>query len=93
MAASGNRSIQVSTNTGSNVNLSVFACHHGGGQSAGIVTVTATATPAYLMGWHFGAAGEWMRAVIKDTTNGRTYDVTMTVGSSYNNNSLVCIEV
>jgi hypothetical protein len=93
MASGGNRSMQVSSNTGANANLTVFACHHGGGQASGPITMTATTTAAYLMGWNFGAAGEWMRVVVNDTTNGRWYDATLTVGSGYNANSFAGFEI
>jgi hypothetical protein len=93
MASGGNRSLQVSSNTGANVNITAHAIHHNGGQSAGVITMTATTTAAYVMAWNFGAAGEWMRAVINDTSSGRWYDVTLTVGSSYNNNALVGYEI
>jgi hypothetical protein len=94
MAASGNRSLQVSSNTGANVNLAVFMCHDGGGGSTGTSTMTATTTPTYLnSSWSFGAAGNWQRAVVQDNTNGRFFDITMVVGGSYNSNAFAGFEI
>lgn len=94
MAASGNRSLQVSSNTGANVNLAFFLCHDAGGASTGTFTMTATTTPAYLNStWNFGAAGNWQRAVVSDTTNGRFYDITMVVGASFNTNAFAGFEI
>jgi hypothetical protein len=92
--ASGNRSIQVLSNSGATLGISSRSIHFNGGEAAQSSQTIGTATWAYLnSGWNFANPGEWERSFIRDDTNKRMYDITMVVGSSFNGNLFACIEL
>jgi hypothetical protein len=86
---SGNRSIQVTSTTGSNCVLQVQNIHVTGAAGTGLANVTANpTTPTYInSSWNFGSSGQYQQCNISDTTNGRFYEVIMEIGASYNNNT------
>jgi hypothetical protein len=87
MAASGNTSMQVSTANGT-ATLRIQNQHNGGGAGTGLVSRSATTTPAYVNStWNFGTSGQWQEATIEHVEEARLYRVRMEVGASYSNNT------
>jgi hypothetical protein len=87
---SGNRSLQLSTITGT---YSVYGSdvHSQNGISGSTITsgsaITITTTPTYIVpGYHFAVAGATQTWVLMDTGNAIAWRITMIIGSSYNNN-------
>ena len=94
IAPSGNRSVQIRSNTGSNISLTIHNLWSDGGAGAGLVNMTATTTMAHVNNsWNFGTQGQHQTLVINDTTNNRCYSVVAEIGGSYLNNSFSCVEL
>jgi len=92
VTTSGSRGISVaavSTSFYCNIGAS-FANSGGGsgGNSAYNQNITTTPTSSWF-GWSFGGAGDTAVYTVTDTTNNRMYRITMQIGASYNNNSIV----
>jgi hypothetical protein len=94
LPSSGNRSIQARSNTGGNISVFSRAIHHNGGDGSHSTQTLGPTTWLHInSGWTFHNAGEWERVFIRDDTTQRMYDITMVIGSSYNNNWFACIEL
>ena len=62
-----------------------------GGPGASVLagqTLTTTATSS-IFGWGFTASGDLATYVLTDTTNSRCYRITLQIGASFNNNSII----
>lgn len=88
--ASGNRSLQLSTVTGT---YSVYGSdvHSQNGISGGTIpsgsAVTVTTTPTYInAGYHFATAGATQTWLLMDTGNSIAWRITVIIGASYNDN-------
>jgi hypothetical protein len=94
LAASGNRSLQVSTASGT-ATLKIQNLWSGGASPAtGLVTINATTTPAYINStWNFTSAGVDQDVTILHVETGKIYRMRMEVGASYNNNTFAGIMV
>jgi hypothetical protein len=92
MSTSGNRSLQVSTVSGTYSVYGSDIYYAGGVAGSGIDVGSPRAistTPAYLnSGLHFVGAGYTDIWNIMDTTVGIAWRITMIVGASYNNNMI-----
>jgi hypothetical protein len=88
LAGSGNRSMQISTVSGT-ATLKVQNLWSGGVSPAtGLVTINATATPAYVnSAWNFTSAGVDQDVSILHVETGKFYRMRMEVGGGYNNNT------
>lgn len=90
---SGNRSLQISTVTGT---YSVYGSgiysqigSIAGSTIANSSPLSVTTTPAYLnSGYNFGSAGATDTWIIMDTGQSISWRITMIVGASYNNNMI-----
>jgi hypothetical protein len=95
IASSGNRSLQISTVSGtySVYGSSVYSYNGVGGVTINSgAALSVTTTPAYLAsGYNFTVAGATDTWVIRDTSNTIAWRITMVIGSDYNNN-MVSIE-
>lgn len=87
---SGNRSLQLSTVTGT---YSVYGSdvHSQNGVAGATIeagfAVTVTTTPTYIVpGYHFTTSGSVDTWVLMDTSNTIAWRVTVIIGASYNNN-------
>lgn len=87
---SGNRSLQLSTVTGT---YSVYGSdvHSQGGVSGSTIeagfAVTITTTPTYInAGYHFATSGATQTWLLMDTNNTIAWRVTAIIGSGYSNN-------
>jgi hypothetical protein len=96
MPSAGNRSFQVTSNTGSNITVRYQNVWNGGGGGIGIQSATLVpGTWTYFnSGFNFTSAGSNQHVLINDQTNGnRWYSLVMEVGASFNNNSFALHEV
>jgi hypothetical protein len=95
LAGSGNRSLQVSTVSGtySVYGSGVYSAGGSGGNTiSAAAPVTITTTPAYLAGGlNFTTAGQTDTWIIMDTGNNIAWRISLIVGAAYNNN-MVSIE-
>jgi hypothetical protein len=87
---SGNRSLQLSTITGT-YSLYGSDVHSQNGVSGGTINegtaVTITTTPTYLnAGYHFATAGATQTWILRDVSSTIAWRITMVIGGSYNNN-------
>ena len=87
---SGNRSLQLSTITGT---YSVYGSdvYSQGGISGSTIAeglaVTITTTPTYIIPtYHFGTAGATDTWILRDVSSTIAWRITMVIGGSYNNN-------
>jgi hypothetical protein len=90
----GNRSFQVTTNTGGNITYVYQSLASDGG--AGIGVQSGTLTPGnwtYFSNRNFGGAGTYQNVSFNDQTNNRKYELRLEVGASYANNSYSLSEV
>jgi hypothetical protein len=89
---SGNRSLQLSTVTGSYIiyGSSLYVTDSGGGSRIDYFAPrTITTTPTYLQsGYNFSGAGMIDTWNIMDTTNTFAWRITMIIGANYNNNMI-----
>jgi hypothetical protein len=92
LPASGNRSMQVSTASGT-ATLKIQNLWSGGASPAsGLVTLNATTTPAYINStWNFTSAGVDQDATILHVETGKVYRMRMEVGAGYTNNTFAGI--
>lgn len=58
----------------------------GGASTTGTLTTTPTTS---IFGWGFTATGDIATYVLTDTTNNRCYRITLQIGASFNNNSII----
>jgi hypothetical protein len=88
LAGAGNRSMQVSTVSGT-ATLKIQNLWSGGASPAtGLVTLNATTTPAYINStWNFTSAGVNQDVIIEHVEAAKCYRMRMEVGASYNNNT------
>lgn len=97
MTTTGNRSFQVASGTGAAITLNYGTSNVVAGSHAGLgvntITLDAAGTYQYLRTVNYTNRGDWQRALLRDQTNGRWYDMTMEVGDSYNNNSFMGFEI
>jgi hypothetical protein len=93
VATSGSRSAQVATVTGT-APLQFITYHAAaGGPTSGIQGFTATTSFQYLnSAYNFTSAGDVQIAHIRNTASGRSYLMTMSIGSAFNNNAFVVTE-
>ncbi len=89
VSTSGNRSLQIATVSGSYsvYVIGSYTLFFGGEDGTG-ATFTLTTTPTLAINWNFAAQGDLATYIINDTTNSRTYRITMMIGGSYNNNMI-----
>jgi len=89
VSTSGNRSLQIATVSGSYAVFvnAVYTLFTGGTAGTG-ATFTLTTTPTLAINWNFTSQGDTVIYTIVDTTNSRSYRVTMMIGASYNNNMI-----
>jgi len=93
MSSTGNRSLQVSTVTGtySVIGSGVYSQSGVAGSTVSSL-LTITTTPSYInAGYHFGTAGATDTWILMDAANTIAWRITMIVGFSYNSN-LITIE-
>ena len=84
--ASGNRSLQLRSNTGASIVCNYVTWLTWDGTRVPSANVTVTTTGVYLeASWSFGNSGNSQQAIISDVTNNRRYKVTMMINASYNN--------
>lgn len=91
VTTSGNRGLSLATVTGSftyNIGGTYGAGVGNGGASTGGQTLTTTPT-ASIFGWGFVATGDIATYTLTDTTNNRCYRITVQIGASFNNNSII----
>ncbi len=90
MSSSGNRSLQVSTVSGtySVYGSSVFSYSGVGGSTiANNSPLSITTTPTYIQaGYTFATAGATDTWILMDVSNAIAWRITMIVGAGYNNN-------
>jgi hypothetical protein len=95
MSTSGNRSLQVSTVSGtySVYGSGVYSYGGIGGSTIDVNSpIAISTTPAYIVpSYTFATAGATDTWMLMDTTIGIAWRITLIVGSSYNNN-MICIE-
>jgi len=92
VTSSGNRGLSLAATTGS-FNILIggnYSTSGGANGSSGSGTINTTPS-ASQFGWNFLSAGDTATYIITDTTNSRTYRITMQIGASFNNN-LITIE-
>lgn len=83
------RSLQIATVSGSfAAYISATYTLFGGGVAGTGASITVTTTPALALAWNFTAQGDMATYIINDTTNSRTYRITMMIGGNYNNNMI-----
>jgi hypothetical protein len=90
MAGSGNRSLQVSTVSGtySVIGSGVYSYNGIGGTTLSSL-LTITTTPTYIVaGYQFGVAGSTDTWILMDAANNIAWRISMIVGFSYNNNMI-----
>jgi hypothetical protein len=91
VTTSGNRSLALATVSGSfGAYVSgVYAILGGGSAGTGAsVTITTSTGNTPIIAWNFAGAGDTVTYIVNDTTNSRTYRITMMIGGSYNNNMI-----
>lgn len=91
VTSSSPRGLSLATTTGTiSYNIAGnFATTGGPGASvAAGQTLTTTATSS-IFGWGFTTSGDLATYVLTDTTNSRCYRITVQIGGSFNNNSIV----
>jgi len=89
VSTSGNRSLQIATVSGSYaVYINAIYILFAGGTGGTGTTLTLTTTPTLAINWNFTAQGDTVTYIINDTTNSRTYRITLMIGPSYNNNMI-----
>lgn len=89
VSTAGNRSLQIATVSGSfsAYVIGTYTLFAGGVAGTG-ASITVTTTPALALNWNFIGAGDTVTYIINDTTNSRTYRITMMIGPAYNNNMI-----
>jgi putative ubiquitin-RnfH superfamily antitoxin RatB of RatAB toxin-antitoxin module len=85
LPASGNRSIQMRSVTGT-LTCRAATTWADGGNTANIITSLTTAWTYANSTWNFTTSGHWQDLMFIDQTNNRTYRVRMAIGASYNAN-------
>jgi len=85
----GNRGLSLSTVSGSNTYYigGNYAVNGGSGGSSGSQAVT-TSVATSSFGWNFTGAGDISTYILSDTTNFRSYRITLQIGPGYNNNMI-----
>jgi hypothetical protein len=93
LPASGNRSLQVRSVSGS-VSLRWINFLAWDGTATPTSATVTTASSQYLnSGWSFGGAGNNQHAIVDDITNNKRYKVLMMINGSYNNNVFVIEDI
>jgi hypothetical protein len=90
LAGSGNRSLQVSTVSGtySVIGSGVYSYNGIGGTTLSSLR-TITTTPTYIVdGYQFGVAGSTDTWILMDAANNIAWRISMIVGFSFNNNMI-----
>lgn len=89
VTTSGNRGLSLAATTGSFSILIAgnYATSGGANGSSGSATITTTPSGSQF-NWNFLSAGDIATYIITDTTNSRTYRITLQIGASYNNNMI-----
>lgn len=91
VTTSGNRGLSLATVSGS-FTYNIGGNYATGGGSSGSVlagqTLTTTATSS-IFGWGFTVAGDISTYIITNTSSLQTYRITLQIGGSFNNNSIV----
>lgn len=85
LPASGNRSIQMRSVSGT-LTCRAATVWADGGNTANVLTSLTTAWTYANSTWNFTTAGQWQDVLFIDQTNNRTYRIKMTIGASYNTN-------
>jgi hypothetical protein len=91
VTTSGNRGLSLAATTGS-FSIQIggsYSVSGGVGGSSGTATITTTPSSSQF-NWNFGA-NDIATYIITDTTNSRSYRITLQIGASFNNN-LISIE-
>jgi hypothetical protein len=88
---SGNRSLQLSTASGSIV-VSGLTYYNASGAPASISTTLTTTWVHAVSTWNFGTAGSVQTIMLLDA-NGQKWKITMVIGDSYNNNVFTVEEI
>ena len=88
VTTSSQRGLSLAATVGSfNANVAGTYANVSTGGSRASVTIT-TSPSTSLFGWNFDIAGDMATYIITDTTNSRTYRITMQIGDGYNNNMI-----
>ena len=88
VTTSSQRGLSLAATVGSfNANVAGTYANVSTGGSRASVTIT-TSPSTSLFGWNFDSAGDMATYIITDTTNSRTYRITMQIGDGYNNNMI-----
>ena len=86
MPSGGNRSMQISTTSGTKT-LRGFCISSTDSAGSSPITVNATTTPQYVVSsWNYGGAGQRQFFHFIDDSNGNAYEAMMAVGPAFNSN-------
>jgi hypothetical protein len=88
VTTSGNRGLSLAATTGS-FSIQIggsYSVSGGVGGSSGTATITTTPSSSQF-NWNFGA-NDIATYIITDTTNSRSYRITLQIGASFNNNMI-----
>ena len=91
VTTSGNRGLSLATTTGTlaySIGGTYGMATPATGGSAGTGTLTTTPT-ASIFNWGFTSIGDLSTYVLTDTTNNKCYRITVQIGASFNNNSII----
>jgi len=91
VTSSGNRGLSLATTTGTftyNIAGNYAISSGAGGISLAAQTLTTTATSS-IFSWNLPTQGDLATYILSDITNNRTYRITLQVGGSFLNNSII----
>jgi len=92
VTTSGNRGLSLATVSGSSSYYigATYAVSGGVGGSSSSATLTTTPSTS-AFGWNFTGAGDISTYILTDTTNSKSYRITLQIGPGYNS-SMISIE-
>lgn len=88
VTTNGNRGLSLASVSGTftcNIGGSFNSVGAGNGGFAGVFTFNSSASSS-IFGWGFNNQGDTSTYILTDTTNSRTYRITLQIGGSYLNN-------
>lgn len=88
LTGSGNRGLSLATVSGSftsNISANYSTTGNAVGGSAGVFTITTTASNS-IFNWNFTGQADTSTYIISDTTNSRVYRIILMIGGSFANN-------
>ena len=91
VTTSGQRGLSMAAvSTSFNCNIGATYGLNGGGSGSSVYNATITTTPtSSIFAYNFPGAGDVSTYMITDTTNSRCYRITLQIGYTYNNNTIV----